>query len=1389
MLKGAYSEKFKIIHQEQLDKLKDERKEFVKEKSDRAKELSKETNRRRKAIEERKQEQQDNEEKVRKEVLAKRKQEQQEVTQRFQKDTLQRKTLIQQDNAKHATEKEPIPVRNGLYVVRNHTIEIKNGKQVPHFATAPNQLAPQEQAAQKTWRDQMPGNYNFQNPYHGPTDSGFLFSMSDSRNEGKLYSVHPAFDPYGSRASAVQYDACVVVGGMGEITDNAPIADTLNVAEQEKLRADAIARSGPKLAFISDELQKGAPEGALPCIMGRESPGGSVTSLDSLDEFPGRGKESDQFVNGIMAKGGRDNAKSAGKRRVTFSDSIEFDDGVTGQLVTEEKQSTKVYTMLYSRNLNNHYKTPSSGSVSASAQPGVNQKGNQFAGIPSVKQTGTEQVGISTSHSHTPTVDNFGKGPVVATVINYDQRKPKPVAIDNNLPSQAIKAELSLGQGSVGNEMSFTEEQIEVVGDQELDDSLELVRDSLDEKDADDMERQNEENYMKENVSVTWTIGPHELKDSFEKYTRRASENNTRELLTDSAPPSGVLREKGDEVLDRGPIKGIKGEPTQTKPGWMKSDFPVTSGFEFYQPTHSSAPSALVTVPHFDHHCTNLYNTLQTPFQGTFHQNFPYPFYTSVGDRLVRMHETGQEEQEMDSQPLPLTGRGKPHEDKQVTESQGATSKIMVSPELEDQGHSFNGKGFDIAGPLEGETTGSKKKKTNNNVSRPKHSASPSSNASTSSSPKSTRSLIPRPPATKKTARGRVHPSSFHRKQTTVNSRKGLYNNSAVSSRGQSVKISKIANNNQMDRRSSSPPHSELGRNRPKRPESGDKEREDFDGIIEGIKRNMEMMTMRARHTAAEEQHQRIINSLKVDFSDDKRNFSSRLSSTAIDGSNPEDEVVANHASKQEAISRRVHRPRVGSAGSRAGRSPADGNVNVVARGEEGFQKGLKVNNDSYHHVSGSRPGRHPAGVTGAVTAHGIDSQSAGSYTMRPVEDNTGMELLSDTDHQLIASGGSRPNNAPERGSVSNGYYQVAFDGYPNKIKATSQVTDSSKNPLHAPGINQRFSVDKRRQEYATSTSGHPISAATVIQEREEFFQANGMNSNESENDDCSKFASLDKTPTDDEINHLWAHVRSYLHGGSTKSVGSDSCVNQVDVRRSSTCPSSMQQEFHQNNPPPQNVTNSQTMHGKRILGVPAQGAGSTLGGLRRYGSHEVLRRDSSSDSLSAKRSPLLQHRVSRSRRLQKNAHGQNGRPPLPRQHEYNPVACQTGPSASMSTRVGSSQPLSPVEMQAVMKASEKAMLHKQQDNFSETSSHQPHQAVMAGRIGPSAISLEEQRLLQSLDRLNERLRAQEEVTKAISQKSRMTDAGGRKRGQGSSQTRQGKNKAYTSNNKLLHTR
>lgn len=1404
MLKDAYSEKFKTIQQEQLEKLKEERREFVKEKNERVKELSKETNRRRKVIEERRQEHLENEEKLRKEVLEKRKQDQQEATQRFQKNTLQKKTLLQHSNRNHAVEKEPIPVLDGLYVVRNHVVEIKDGKQVPHATTGPKQLASQEQAEPKARTDEMPTNYNFHNQYHGPASSEIFYAMSDVRNEGKLYSVHPALDPYRISSSPGQYEGDRLVEKIGRVMENGPGANILSVTEQEKLRADAIARGGPKLAFIGGDMPKDTPEGALPSIMGRESPGGSVTSVDSLDDLPMKEKELSPYPNGIMAKGVRDSAKSATKRKVTFSDSIEFDDGVTGQLVTEEKQSTKVYTMMYSRNASNHCKTPSSSSVSTSAQ----QKGNNFAGMASMAKTNSEPANIRAGFS------SFGNDSTVTTFLHYDQAKPKPVVSNNNRSTEPVKRELSLNQGSlrkehilgkenVGKVTEEMKESTEVMSDQDLNDSLEFLRDSLDGKHKGETVQQKED-YVKNKAGVTWTIGPEELKDSLKIHPLRTTENTSEELMLHSPPGGSVM--DGERHEDKCSKSFGKKEPISlaTSPstlGVMANQGPITSGPVFNQSSQSSATSAVVSVPHFDHPNANAY--------GTFHQNFPYPFYTSVGDKLLTMHPNGQREQELDSPPLQfapqLSGPGNPRDEKRLTNSQREPSKITMSSQPADEHYSSNTKGVQIIGQVESQRvpgeTGRETKKAI--LSRQTHSASPSSTVSTASNTQS-RSLIPRPPLTKKTGRGRVHPGSFHKKQITAHPRMGAHNNAASAVSSKSPKDSKVMTNNQMkgamNGQTSSPPQTRVGWNgkiRPKRPDSGDQEIEDPDGILEGIKRNMEMMNMRARDTAAEEQHRRIINSLRLEFGDSNDHLSAQHGSSTFGGTHREDEIVENHRTNDETVSRRVHHPRVGSAGSRVGRSPAEGIVRVVAGGEESFQKAvshqgrsatnsMRVNDDSPH-LSGSRQGRHPAlAVNAGVTAHGIDSQMAGTHAGTPVDYYTGTELLKHPAHQLSASQGGRHENTSGAGIVATGYHQVGFRGYPDADGSTDQVGQISQILPRAPGKNQRFFDDKRGQEYPTSTVGHSTSAAFTRQQREDFLQASGMTPDVRENVELNKSISLDKTPTDDEINHLWAHVRSYLHGGGTKSVGSDSCVNRVDVRRSRTRSSSMQHASHQHINPPQNVPPA---YGSHLHGTPAQGIGSNLGGLRRYGSHEVLRRDSSSDSLLMKRSSLLQHRASRSRRLQTHAHGQNGRPPLPRQHDHNPMPSQTGPSASIATKVAGSQSLSPAEMQAVMKASEQEMLHNPQNNYFETSPHPQYHGMMAGRKGPSAISLEEQRLMQSLDRLNERLRAQEEITKAISQKPRMNEAGGRKRGQGGSGTRQAKRNSHTTNRNFLHTR
>ena len=336
----------------------------------------------------------------------------------------------------------------------------------------------------------------------------------------------------------------------------------------------------------------------------------------------------------------------------------------------------------------------------------------------------------------------------------------------------------------------------------------------------------------------------------------------------------------------------------------------------------------------------------------------------------------------------------------------------------------------------------------------------------------------------------------------------------------------------------------------------------------------------------------------------------------------------------------------------------------------------MRVNittNDDNYQPAGSRAGRPPpAGMTRPDPAIDGSYQSAGFHGGRSAGNGTRIDLVNNDSYQLATSRGGRPppGYSVRMDFINNDNYQEGFDGYPSKVRAADGVKVIVQKPPYAAGVNQQLLFEERRHEYPTSTVGHPTSAATTRQEREAPLQARGVTLHERENTGINRSISLDKTPTDDEINHLWAHVRSYLHGGDTKSVGSDSCVNRVDVRRSRTRSSSMQQAFSQRNSAQQNVRGSQLINGQHLLGAPPQGGGSTLGGLRRYGSHEVLRRNSSSDSLSLKRSPLLQHRASRNTRPpQKHAHGQNGKPPLPRQHEYSPSPSQAGPSASVSSR------------------------------------------------------------------------------------------------------------------------
>ena len=1095
---------------------------------------------------------------------------------------------------------------------------MKDGKQVPHSASVGSKRLQEDGLG--VWGNEMPDNYDFERTYkdfsYNNANSGILYAM----NEDKLYSTEPVFDTYTVQPLYYATDG----------TENGPVNDSWTLAQQEKFRADAIAKSGPKLAFIKDESQRDTPEGALPCIMGRDSPAGSLTSLDSLDEVPqvagsGTGRElGTSSKTSIMAKRNKE-VKSAGKRRVTFSDSIEFDDGVTGQLVTEEKQSTKVYTMLYARNANNFYNSSVSNSSSSAGQSSTNHKGHKSSGthVTSVSEKRTEQNPVSSAPTFIKTfgkdssgVATSGRDSSVATVTHCDHPRPKPVPVETqaNTPEKMQVQVSSIHEVNSLKDLGEPSHLGDAVSDSELNDSLEVVNDSLD-VETDRVEnvpglKDEEDKTYPVSSSGNWTssFSTSMVKDSLQRFV-----GSTAEIPPESPPESPP--EEYTEKFPSNENRVAEELPVQSEPVHVTASPVVTSEHQYHSPFYNTAVSSITTYPYYHRLSPQVASGVQFPAQGTFHPSFPYPFYTTAGSTLM-----GEPEQHgIENTPAPITSyrtttnfgnvqqalNSSDHQRRSASEPVVPSSTVTHAANM---GHAVSSQTSETPKrPPSTQSVVNSNEADKMSLSPNKLSSSPSSTASTySSGVKSTRSFIPRPPSTKKSGRSRLHPGGLHRKEASTRPRKGINNHTVVSDRSQAGRSLKASANHRNSPEERATEQQNLGTKRSeskngkekahfKQPNNSDKHNaSDQDGIMESIKRNMEMMNIRTRTTAAQEQHQRILNSLRVEFGGGRK-VQQESVHYGMEAHEDLMHAVKHHANTQDATSRKIHHPRVGSAGSR----------------------------------NGARP-------------------SAGASVK--------LDLVDDASHP------------------------AGFDGYPNRGKAdmkkttpfqtvSSEATKGMVRKSSSDSVtNHQFTNEDRRFEYHVSTVGQPTSTIITSQEREGPLQARTSTRYERDDMSMKRSVSLDKTPTDEEINHLWAHVRSYLHGGNTKSVGSDSCVNKVDVRRSRTRSSSTRQVHNPPAVPQHNQGGSRQPNGQH-LGVPPQTGGSTLGGLRRYGSHEVLRRDSSSDSLSLKRSPLLQHRASRGRRPQIHVHGQNGRPPLPRPYEYNPSPSQAGPTASISCR------------------------------------------------------------------------------------------------------------------------
>ena len=120
----------------------------------------------------------------------------------------------------------------------------------------------------------------------------------------------------------------------GDVIESPDMTAEQRILEQEKLRSEVVGRTEPKLAF-GDE-SKDMTSGVLPTTIRRNSPSGSLSSVDSLDEVsntvPDHTMPSSAVtgspIAGIIRKGNKVKRDS----RVTFNENVSFSDGLVGTL-------------------------------------------------------------------------------------------------------------------------------------------------------------------------------------------------------------------------------------------------------------------------------------------------------------------------------------------------------------------------------------------------------------------------------------------------------------------------------------------------------------------------------------------------------------------------------------------------------------------------------------------------------------------------------------------------------------------------------------------------------------------------------------------------------------------------------------------------------------------------------------------------------------------------------------------------------------------------------------------------------------------------------------------------------------------------------------------------
>ncbi|KXJ22777.1 uncharacterized protein LOC110251776 [Exaiptasia diaphana] len=811
MISGAYSNKYKAAQDEHVHKLKEQAKKEGQNIKDRVRELSKETNRRRKALENRKKELADEEERNRQAVLSERHKAKQEATQKFQKDYLRKKT--RPGSGKQQTD-EPQVVEDGIRVVRGHIVAIRNGQQVtvPTLEDALNMV-------------NNPYNENTI-VYHGPQH---------------LYN-----DTHGND---------VFVPGPGD--------------DHIKLREDALENGGPMFTFMNGQIT----QGALPQTMRRNSPSGSLTSLDSLDEVP-----PDQFplqekppqVPGIIVK---EKVKSAGRRRVTFSDSIEFDDGLTGQLVTDEKESCKQYVKQYNSRIaasNTTYST-----LKPSVPVGSPSPGKIIVGTPGNTPVKSAEI----IHN----VPSASSGSMVVPMSVYSQLQfDKPIASSGestfssnthtDRPQQCVaEVEPNSNQSLKDDEQAMTNDSLDSLHDsleadtspQQSHQQIEALMDTKQEQTSSDALVDDDNNYDTDyhtiNTNIEYYGNPSTIyKNPFGQRNTSKEANQVTHVAKEPEPQYGyapdLLLESAVDYIAGSVATNMDIYPSNQNNSHINTQPSVVSNTSVYMPTSSYYKSW-----------------------------YPGSFFSS---KTVFGDETEQ--------------------DKMVKKANS------IAYDLIDDKHNINHARQRSSNGVN--KANSKSTGRVNPLGKPDHSDDINQNEEQTCSPqvKSTKQVnkvIARPPHPSTRHKGVVYSSPLHRKRALASAKRTTGKNSPKSaarrsptskskepaSRNQQTP-DKVKEKNNKNQQKGKQVVSTATRGQRYASRGNSSSSDEDDELLQNIQRDMERISMLNNASLAQEEHQKIMNTIN-------------LSESPLPTDNP-----ASPKTDFKSVYKKVHKPRAGSA-------------------------------------------------------------------------------------------------------------------------------------------------------------------------------------------------------------------------------------------------------------------------------------------------------------------------------------------------------------------------------------------------------------------------------------------------------------------------------------------